>query len=211
MHLRILVWAWEEILGLIREQSSELAQVVETSCRPIAVDQIRDGVLHVVIGAVPAGAVEALEDRLSAEVVAGAIGRVVSLRVELVIVPWPGAGPTRPGELPAILPARAAEWLRAEAAKCETPLQRLFLVHAAQRRIRLAAEHPLSTIRVDLADVKRRVGIDIHGWFRRREPAHEREHRLLEAGWIGLSFAGEDVYADLDGCLDRLARALRNR
>ena len=135
----------------------------------------------------------------------------MNLKVELIAVTWPGRGPARSGELPSLLPAKAPEWLRTEAAKCETPLERHFLAGAAGRRIRLAAQHSLTTVRVDLADVRRRVAIDIYGWFRRRDPAYERAHRISEAGWIGLLFAGEEVHADIDRCLDILERESHKR
>lgn len=211
MHLRFVVWAWETILRLLTDVDPALSKLVAETCRPLAVDQRREGVLHVVLGCAEAGTRDRLAEPHAAQVVATAIGRALDLKVELVVVEWPGTGPARPGELPAILPAKAPEWLRTEAAKCETPLERLFLARAADRRIRLSAQHALATVRLDLAEVRRRVGIDIYGWFRRRDPAYEREHRILESGWIGLSFAGEEVHGDVGKCLDRLERELRRR
>lgn len=211
MHLRLVVWAWETILRLLTDADPGLAKLVAETCRPLAVDQRREGVLHVILGCSQEPARAALSDPHAAERVATAMTRALDLKVELIVVEWPGNGPARPGELPGLLPARAPEWLRTEAAKCETPLERLLLTRAADRKIRLTAQHRLTTVRLDLAEAKRRVGIDIVGWFRRRDPAHEREHRILEAGWIGLSFAGQDVHADAEKCLDQLARALRRR
>lgn len=211
MHLRYIVWAWEIILGLLSDRDPGLGRLVTTNCRPLAVDQQREGVLHVIVGCAGDEALAWLSQPQPAEIVATAIGLALDLKIELMVVAWPGQGPARGEDLPAIVPAKAPQWLLGEAAKCETPLERLFLVQASGRGIRLAAQHSLTSVRVDLAEVKKRVAIDVYGWFRRRDPAHERGHRIAEAGWIGLSFAGEDVYAQADRCLDTLERALRRR
>ena len=211
MHLRYLVWAWESALGVLTDLDPKLANLVASTTRPLAVDQRREGAPGVILGCAQQSALARLAEPASAERLAAVIGRVLDVKVDLLVVTWPGRGPARAGELPSLLPAKAPEWLRTEAAKCETPLERHFLASAARRRIRLVAQHSLTSVRVDLAEVKRRVGIDIYGWFRRREPAFERAHRISEAGWIGLRFAGEEVHADVDRCLDILERELRKR
>ncbi|MBI3979256.1 MAG: DUF559 domain-containing protein [Chloroflexi bacterium] len=207
MLLRHIIWAWDAALAILATEDAATAGLVGESCWPLATDLRRVGVLDVVLGSWRAEARQALEHPRRHALVELALGKALDEKVAVLVVPWPGV-PESPGMAPpALLPADTPPSLLAEAGKCEAPLERFFLAAAARRKLSLVTQHPVGTFRIDFALPRRMVGAEIQGWFRRRERAFaERSEELKSLGWRVVTFAGQDVYENVDAAVQALAR-----
>ena len=157
-----------------------------------------------------------LSDETNNARLANALGALLEERVDLEIVAWPagmaaaqhdGSAAVRAPDILAGLPEQARE----EAIKCESPVQRFFFAEAWRRGVHFHCQHPVLHYRLDFALPRQRIGVEIVGWrwLQRGVPGrYERGQSLGGEGWQVLWFSGQEVLADVDDCLSRLARFL---
>ncbi|MBI3965567.1 MAG: hypothetical protein HY329_08030 [Chloroflexi bacterium] len=236
MELRRIVGEWPVLLARLTAAEVAGATSLARSCRPIEAERLWDGKLVVVLGCWHAAELERLGREPLRSQLEERLGKLLEEKIELVITRWPGgflderaseprvAGETgaspaesndgdlsnledadlsAPPDPLAGLPADA----HAEAAKCESAIQRLFFATAYRRGLRLVCQYDVLIYRLDFADLSATVGAEVSGWdwHRRSQPGitpRDRELELGSEGWQVRWFAGAEVLDDVEGCVD---------
>lgn len=216
MELQWIVWQWDHLMDQIGEHHPELGRTIRRSTRPIAVDRRADGRIVLALGCWWPPDLDALRAEDTLTLAGEVIGQALEEHTELVVAPWPGGmarqEPTlSPDERPPDVLAGLPDAARQTASLCESALQRLFFAHAWRRGWRLAVQQRILTFRIDFAAPERRIGAEVAGWDwhepgRRGDGPRERLQELGMEGWRVIWFAGAEVLADVEGCLDRFAR-----
>jgi len=213
MELRRIVWAWDTVVLRLDADEPTLGRPVRRSCRAIAAERHADGRLVVVLGCWWPADLAFLEDADVRERLDAALGPMLEDQIATLVVPWP-AGMARDAAADNGADIAAPELLRGlpdaarlEAASCESALQRWFYAHAYARGLRLECQYVVGPYRLDFVVPRFRVAAEVAGWEARRGP-REREQRLGAEHWRVLWFAGQEVHAHVEKCVDELARLL---
>ncbi|TAK34088.1 MAG: DUF559 domain-containing protein [Chloroflexota bacterium] len=216
MELQRIVWTWPSLVARLATEDVRLSQALDRACRPLAAERSGDERLTLVLGCWLEDELQFLSDETNIARLANALGALLEERVDLEIVPWPAgmaaahADVSAPVQAPDLLDGLPEE-AREEAIKCETPIQRYFFAEAWRRGIRFRCQHPVLTYRLDFALPRQKIGVEIVGWRwlqRGTMGRYERGQSLGGLGWQVLWFSGHETSADVDSCLDRLARLL---
>lgn len=221
MELQHITWSWDMITRRLLESEPEIGRAVFRSCRPIEAQRYRDGRLLIVIGCWWPGDMEYLSKDVNRARLGDSVGNMLTERVTLTLARWPGgmasALPPGPDEEqippPDILQGLPDE-ARQEAAKCESPIQRLFFARAYAKGLQLRCQFPLLHYRLDFALPERRTGAEVMGWDWRTGSSgaverRDRQEHIEQNGWQIAMFSGSQVLADVDKCVASLAKLLQ--
>ena len=208
IEFRRVVWAWEGVLARLSDEWPDVAAPLLRSARAIAAERLPDGGLDLVIGSWWQPDYEQLSDPVTRTRVAEALSSALEDNVRLSIVLWPGVNGTPPSTAPENPPdplAGLPMGARHEAAVCESSLQRRFFAAAWRRGLHLECQRPVLIYRLDFVVPRTLLAAEILAWQSHEHvEGWDRVRDLGAEGWRIISFAGEEVYRDVEHCVDEL-------
>lgn len=197
----------------LRDEAPGIGLPLGRSCRPLAAERYSDGRLLAVLGCWWAPDVADLEDPVALQRLGEMLGSMLEDEIIARVVTWPAGmarsaptGDTGEAAEPDLLTGVAPD-SRADADRCESPLERWLFARAYNRGLQLECQYVVDHYRVDFALPRFRVAAEVLGWDARQGP-RERERRLGEQRWRVLWFSGQEVHADADSCVAALTRGL---
>lgn len=213
IELRRVVWSWESALARLHQAQPDLAEPLLRSTRPVAAERSPDGGLELVLGSWWRPDFERLGDPEIRRQLEVSLSQVLDDPVRLSVVLWPGVG----GEAPTKAPPNPPDTFRGlppsarqAASSCESMLQRRFFAGAWRRGLRLECQRPVLIYRLDFVVPRTLLGVEILAWKAHATVAGwERVRDLGAEGWRIISFTGEEVYEDVERCIDELEDQLR--
>ncbi len=210
LELQRFVWGWPGLVERFGALNPALGARLERSTRPIAAERRPDGRLLLVLGCwVPA-------DRtfLSApdvvEMLERGLARLMDEKFDILVTHWP-AGDGLPDQAPDPL-AGLSEDEHAVGIACGGAIHRSFFAAAVRRGIVFECQVPVLHYRLDFAQPRLHLGVQIGGWQWRnwtRPNAvgrREREQELGSEGWTVLWFTGQEILDHLDQSIDEVVR-----
>ena len=83
-----------------------------------------------------------------------------------------------------------------------------------QSKVPLVRQHPVSGYRLDFAHLPSRTAIELDGYYYHADPERfrkdrQRDRELSEQGWHVVRFAGDEVVADVERCVEEALRLVR--
>ena len=80
--------------------------------------------------------------------------------------------------------------------------------------IRLVRQHQILNYRLDFAHLASRTAIELDGYYFHADPEHfrkdrQRDRELSEQGWRVIRFAGDEIVADVERCVEEALRLIR--
>jgi very-short-patch-repair endonuclease len=183
------------------------------STRALAAERLPDGGLDLVLGSWWQPDYERLIDPPTRTRATEALSQVLEDSVRLSIVLWPGVD----GDAPATAPEQPPDPLaglpigaRHEAAACDSTLQRRFFAAAWRRGLKLECQRPVLIYRLDFVVPRTLLGVEVLAWQSHEDvDGWDRVRDLGAEGWRIISFAGEEIYRDVEHCVDELQAEMR--
>jgi very-short-patch-repair endonuclease len=200
------------MVARLSDEAPGLGKPLARSCRPIAAERHPDGRLLTVLGCWWRSDLTELEEPVALQRLGELLGSMLEDEITTRVVAWPAGMANSPGSEAGEVPepdllAGVPQRSRTDADRCESALERWLFARAYSRGVQLECQYVIDHYRVDFALPRFRVAAEVLGWETHQGP-RERERRLGEHRWRVLWFSGEEVHADVDGCVTTLARSL---